>query len=379
MSALSLLRNNRIGAVGAVAVAATAGYAVGSFIGGVRSGLIGGVARSDPNAGRSISFPNELEQNDHYIQFVAKETKGKATDFGSLLGESLSSSITTIGGSIRLPMPSNLSTDYNPEYSTPDLSPATGMALKPVDQAIYGNKSMTGQSLDGNNLQGLIGGALTGAGVQVARSVLSNVPGIGGETAFNAALKVFGGVAVNPHKIVLFTGVNFREHQFSWKLSPRNRRESDAIRDIIDMFTYYSHPEYLAAGLFFKYPEYFEITFRHPEYLFRLQPSVCKDIRVNYHGQGYPAYIRDANGGGTPAPAEVELSLTFMETEIVTKQSLVGLTQQVTRTNNEPAPQSQPLINDPEVAATREQVLQRTNTERIGFQRDIMLGGVGGF
>jgi hypothetical protein len=209
---------------------------------------------------------------------------------------------------------------------------------------------MGNQAMAGNSMQGLVnavGGGAKGLAVKTAVSAV-------GENNAGAALKVTGGVAVNPHKIALFTGVNFREHQFSWKLSPKNRRESDKIRQIIELFTYYSHPEYVAGGLFFKYPEFFEIKFRHPEYLFKLQPSVCKDIKVNYHGQGYAAYIRDANGGGVPAPAEIELSLTFMETEIVTKQSLRGVLM-----SPQPIPTPNPLINDPAVAATREQVLNR--------------------
>jgi hypothetical protein len=146
--------------------------------------------------------------------------------------------------------------------------------------------------------------------------------GVGGAGTFEAALKVGLGVAQNPHKIVLFTGVDFREHRFSWKLSPRSRAESNMIKQIIDAFTYYAHPEYVGGGLFFKYPEFFNIKFRHKDYLFEMQPSVCTDIQVNYHGQGFPAYIRDANGSGTPAPAEIELSLTFKEVEIITKNTL---------------------------------------------------------
>jgi len=226
-------------------------------------------------------------------------------------------------------MPSSLQTDYNPEYSTPSLGSAAGMALKPSDQAIYGNNSMGGKMLEGNSLTGLAGGLATagggliGAGLNSAVGAVNQVGGaIGAEGLAGALLKVTGGVAQNPHKIVLFTGVNFRDHQFSWKLSPKNREESDAIKTIIDMFVYYSHPEYVAGGLFFKYPEFFEIKFRHPEYLFKLQPSVCTDVRINYHGSNYPAYIRDSDGYGAPAPADVELSLTFKETEIVTKQTL---------------------------------------------------------
>jgi len=320
-----IVRNLRIGA--GAAVGTGVGFAIGSFVGGLSSGIIGNIARAPQYDSESIKFPNELFENDHYIQFTAKRTTGRAEgDISSLLqiggyGQ------TVLGGAICLPMPSNLSTDYNPEYSTPDLGPAAGMALKPSDQAIYGNDSMGMKAAAGNSLAGIVGGAIAGGGVAAITNQIdamaAKIPG-GGPGVAGALLKVAGGVALNQHKIVLFTGVGFREHQFSWKFSPKNREESNNIRKIIEMFTYYSHPEYVAGGLFFKYPEYFEIKFRHPEYLFNLQPSVCKDIKVNYHSQGYPAYIRDANGGGTPAPAEVELSLTFMETEIVTKQSLMG-------------------------------------------------------
>jgi hypothetical protein len=335
----AVARNARI--LAGAGAAAGAGFAIGSFVGGLSSGIIGNIAAAPKYDKETIKFPGELFENDHYVQFTAKRTTGRAEgDISSLLNIG-GYGQTVLGGSICLPMPSNLSTDYNPEYSTPDLGPAVGMALKPSDQAIYGNDSMGMKAAAGNSLAGIVGGAIAGGGVAAITNQIdamaAKIPGAGQGTS-GALLKVAGGVALNQHKIVLFTGVGFREHQFSWKLSPKNRQESDTIKQIIEMFTYYSHPEYVAGGLFFKYPEFFEIKFRHPEYLFKLQPSVCKDIKVNYHGQGYPAYIRDANGGGIPAPAEVELSLTFMETEIVTKQSLMG-----TMASPLPPPQS-PLV-----------------------------------
>ena len=90
--------------------------------------------------------------------------------------------------------------------------------------------------------------------------------------------------------------------------------------------------------MLFKYPELFKIKFHYPQYLFEIRPSVCTDIRVNYHGQGYPAYIRNADGSGIPAPAEVELTLSFKETEIVTKDSL-----------NPPRMIQQPVIQNPNI------------------------------
>jgi hypothetical protein len=218
-------------------------------------------------------------------------------------------------------MPSSLSTDYNPEYSTPDLGPAAGMVLKPFDRAMYENRDLGVEASEGFVNKSMSTATNLGAGATIGAAITA-AGGVVGDAAVATALKVFGGIAVNPHKVVLFTGVGFRNHTFTWKLSPRNRNESNSIRLICEMFKFYSHPEYLAAGLFFKYPEFFRIKFRHPSYLFELEPSVCEDIRIDYHGQGFPAYIRDADGSGIPAPAEVSISLTFKETEIITKNTL---------------------------------------------------------
>ena len=310
------------GQMAGLAAAGGAALAGGALL----ASLFGGNKIPDPFAGSEpLSFPNDLTQMGHWVEFTAYETKGLATDllnaggFGNKIN----------GGSIKLPMPANLSTDYNPEYTVGTLGTASsGEILSAADRAIYGNNDVAGGAAIGGALMGaatsgaggMLGKAISGAQGTVA-TALKDAVGATGDTAA-ATLKVAAGLAQNPHKVVLFTGVNFREHQFSWRLSPRNRNESNAIKLITDMFAYYAHPEFVAGALFFKYPEFFRIKFRHPEYLFLLQPSVLKDIRVNYHAQGYPGYIRNADGSGPPAPAEVEISLTFQETEIITKQTL---------------------------------------------------------
>jgi hypothetical protein len=298
-----------------------AAFAVGAIgATGLTLASLAGGKKPDPykNAG-IVNFPADLGNIDHWIQFTAKETKGVASGvIEKFLGEGGRIGSEVNGATIRLPLPANLSADYNPSYSDESLGVAGG-ALKAGDRAIYGNSDISGLAATGGALAGLAGAAVKGK-VDALVNIAETASGGSGFGA--AALKVAGGIAQNPHKIVLFTGVDFREHQFSWKLSPRNREESDLIKYIVNMFTYYAHPEYVSGGLFFKYPEFFDISFRHPEYLFQFQPCVCKDVRVNFHGQGFPAYIRNPDGSGPPAPAEVELSLTFRETEIITKDFL---------------------------------------------------------
>ena len=347
------LRNDRISVadkakiVGGVGLAIAAGASLYSLMGKSAS-------TADPYAGASVQFPEDLVDNDHWIEFVAQETKGFATDAIASSLPGLRGSIIN-GGTIRLPMPSNLSTDYNPQYTEQDLGPAAGMALKPFDRNMYGNRDLETEAQMGTASSALATaakGALAGGAVG---EIQKKAAGIAGAEGVNAALKVLGGVAVNPHKVVLFTGVGFRDHTFSWKLSPRSRKESNDILLICEMFKFYSHPEYLAGGLFFKYPEFFKIKFRHPSYLFELEPSVCTDVRIDYHGQGFPAYIRDADGSGIPAPAEITLSLSFKETEVITKNTLTrGL-------RNQPTPPAQ---------VGRENIIQHRRADNVPSTMD---------
>jgi hypothetical protein len=280
------------------------GAGVGLVGAGVAS-LYGTGAGPDPyrtgTNGDSVWFPNDLDMNDNYIQFIAKSTEGALSN-------------TISGATIRLPLPAGLSTDYHPQYSTPDLGAgAAGNAIKAFDRGIYGNTDIAAGAAAGGTLAGA---GLTAVGAAV-KGVLGDTGALGA-----AALKVGAGLAQNPNKIVLFTGVDFRDHSFSWKLTPRNRAESNSIRTIIEMFTYYSHPDFFLGGLYFKYPEYFEIAFKRDDYLFKLRPSVCNGIKVDYHPQSYASYVRNADGTGAPAPTEVTLSMQFKEVEIINKSYL---------------------------------------------------------
>ena len=310
LTGLRALASRRV-SLGAVAGVAALG-AAGLTIAALANGGIG----PDQFSGQNLTFPDDLANLDHWVSFTAEQTNGLAGDIVSKLGlTNIGSNYGVAGGSMYLPLPSNLSTDYRPQYTDSQMSAAEAQMIKPFDRRIYGNQGdMSGPAA--------AGGAMAGIAMTVAGAAGSAL-GISAD-AGNAALKVGAGVAINPNKIVLFTGVPFREHTFSWKLSPKNRQESDTINAMIKMMRFYAHPEFVAGGLFFKYPEFFRIRFNYPEYLFDLRPSVCTDIKVNYHPQGYAGYVRNSDGSGTPAPAEVELSLTFKETEIITKNSLEG-------------------------------------------------------
>ena len=299
------------------------------------------VALSDPFKDSTLQFPNDLVGYGNYMTFRAFATNGLASDiFSSAIGAIggsgfLGQLVGQNGATIRLPLPNNLRADYDPQYGSKDLgaTPAA-VGLKYADRQVYGTNGpglSNAIAAAGISGMGTLAGKLMAGGRLAGFASAFSGGGDGVDQA--AALKVGAGVAVTPHKILLFTGVDFRKHQFSWKLSPRNEKESRAIQEICKAFTYYAHPNYIAGGLFLKYPEFFEIGFAKNGYLYKFMPAVIESIAIDYQPMGYPAYKRGNLNQTEPAPAEVQISIQFQETEIITKEALQSTLATLTSTS----------------------------------------------
>ncbi|NBR25018.1 MAG: hypothetical protein EBU08_14835 [Micrococcales bacterium] len=183
------------------------------------------------------------------------------------------------------------------------------------------------------------GGAGTNATSAVQAQLAEGLQNSGG--VGKAILANSGGVAANPHRVVLFEGVGFRDHSFSYQFTPKSYSEAETLRQIIRAFKYHSAPGFassvsvktsnLNAGIgdlnnktpgkfFFKYPEFFTIEFHHKDHLFEIAPSVLTRFSVDYHPLNTPAYAREE--GGPPTPVQINISMSFQETEIVTKEAV---------------------------------------------------------
>ena len=309
--------------------------------------------------GFSTEFPEELQEIDHWVTFTAIKTiqtdrreDGKNTQMAR----------------IKLPLPAGLQTAYNISYSENALGALGALFVDALgeENANMPNRTAIGvaavamlSSAAGGALTGgLLGlGAKEGASLGMAGGLIAaggrneTVRNVGlnmlmGESKIAQAAAAQFGIARNPHKVVLFDGVGFRKHNFSYQFTPKNRRESDALREIILRFKFHASPGLnpqvalplarlgqipLVGGLpdvalsggkhFFTYPETFRIKFHHPEFLFTIADSVLTSVDVNYHGGGSVSYARGADDV-YPAPTQVNLNLSFMETEIITKENL---------------------------------------------------------
>ncbi len=237
--------------------------------------------------------------------------------------------------SFALPIPSNLQTQYNAQYNTDDpigalgqLGMSLGANFQPGQGLISDLGSAISQSnaLSGDNMKGVLanlGVAALGADVGTSALVASALGGIGAAGA-GAALGSLGtgalrgaGIARNPHIANIFTGVNFRKHNFTYKLVAKNKQESDTIRDLIRNFKYHMAPDYRASDHIFTYPSQFQIIIRAGDYLFKIADSVLTTFDVNYTGEGSAYFFEDTN-----APVSVTINMAFTEDTIVTKKEV---------------------------------------------------------
>lgn len=212
--------------------------------------------------------------------------------------------------SITLPMPKNLNINIQSRWASTEL----GAAAMGIDQATDYSKLME-----------------NGAGGELAKQLgLNTVGSIAGKLA-NGAIKsrelVELGTATvaNNYAETLFKNVDNRSFTWSWNLTPRNARESEAIDNMLRLFRFHMLPEFKEnvgnGNAFLMYPSSFDIVFwqdgQPNAYIPRVSTCALTGMDTNYTPNG--GYIRMVDG----APASYILTLNFTELSILHK-GLVG-------------------------------------------------------
>ncbi|PCJ96786.1 MAG: hypothetical protein COA52_00845 [Hyphomicrobiales bacterium] len=132
--------------------------------------------------------------------------------------------------------------------------------------------------------------------------------------------QVFGGVIKNPHTTAFFDGVQLRSYALTWKMSARSQNESDRINEILQTIRERILPEERYEGYALDFPDLVYVDFEgeSKEYLPKYYKSFISDLTINTSsGDGMVFYK-------SGAPVTVEISCTFMETNIMTRNVLRG-------------------------------------------------------
>ena len=172
---------------------------------------------------------------------------------------------------------------------------------------------------DGDDTLGNVGGNLFAQIVGQGGQQLGDSGGVAAQTG-GAGLG-----AANRH--VLFEGVDFRTFSYAYEFLPKSWDESDMLRKIIKFFRIQMLPEIRGNGNTFKPPNWFSIEYmidgKPTEYLNKIKPSVCTGCDVSYGGNGQFAMFQ-SDKGEAPAPALINLTLTFQEVQVVSKIDALG-------------------------------------------------------
>jgi hypothetical protein len=220
-------------------------------------------------------------------------------------------------GSIILPIPSNIQDGNSVDWAAGSLD---GLTAQVYGTVAKNTKIGTGSLQDvtnavGNTVKG-VGQVLTSnAAINVfTKSIAAqaaNIP-FGGNLTVNQILARESGEILNPNMELLFNGVTVRSFKFSFKMTPRNKKEAEEIRAIIKSFKLNMAPRALNAN-FLQAPNVFQLSYRkgpdiHP-YLNLFKQCALTDISVNYTGEGVYATYDDGS------PISYVMDLGFKELE----------------------------------------------------------------
>ena len=335
-----------------------------------------GILNIDPLAFSTMSYPMDVQnnfQNGHYMLFyvnVQEKTKYeyeksdtiKINDYDGIKGESAnearyvalqkakkvykknnnpSTEDKVIGVSEKdgsdivqkgvSPLFNNTRriTDSVAMYLPSDIKETTAAAYTDAALGILGFAAAQGINLAGKDAEGIARSLVASTGQildKAAKKAVSELAEVvtgaeGTEQLINKAQ----GQADNPYMEVLFDAMQLRTFTYNFTMAPRNEEEAIVIQKIIQLFRFHMAPE-LRGGQsrFLGLPSQFDIHYMYlskegiaseNNYYNRVATCVLQNCEVNYT----PTGVKSFEDGG---PTQTTMSLTFKETELLTKDRI---------------------------------------------------------
>ena len=267
----------------------------------------GGARTSYP----TLRYPETLNQNQDKLKISILKFEPKKVSGLSFAARSRASdgSVFTerILGSVFLPVP-NAVNDANSCSWGQDTMNAAQIAASDIAM-----KTITeGAGAGMNSAQDVKDAAVKQGGADVKDALAQYFAGQA--TGVKGILARTKGQVINPNMELIFNGPQLRPFNFTFKMSPRDERESITIKKIIRMFKQSMAPQRSEASLFLKAPNTFKLQFlegssREHKFLPKIKECAMTGFNVNYTPDGNYATYRNS------AMVAVELSFSFQELE----------------------------------------------------------------
>lgn len=201
-----------------------------------------------------------------------------------------------------------------------------------------------------NALKGSSTGQTSSAGIlppgvkATAESVLAGI---------SSGVQAATGVAMNEFLTIMLKGPSYKQHEFSWSLSPKDPGEAGVLQTIITLLK-----DAMAPGLssdlgaaFFTWPKIFQIQLNYAGpnsdmgfYTFRMKPSVLTDAVFDFTpGNQWAAHYPTFQTNSSPTPFGVDVRLEFMELELWLAGQVGGTFQDPTISSGTPSMTTTPV------------------------------------
>ena len=236
-------------------------------------------------------------------------------------------------------------TDSVAIYLPPNITNSTGASYQGIEQGALGLAATGGGKFfdamrrnDFASAAGILtgtGGNLIAAGLQKALAGAADLF-FDSEGASDLYNKAFGN-ATNPYMEVFFGGMELRTFQYNFTFAPKNQDETDDAKKIIEIFRFHMAPELQGENMrYLTLPSTFDIHYMYQHSVTRtgrrgtkatvdraeennfynkIATCVLTNVAVDYAPNGVKSF---ADG----APTAITMSLSFTETEILTKERI---------------------------------------------------------
>jgi hypothetical protein len=289
----------------------------------VKEGFASVVADKITPAARSNIGDARLDRANDVFENIKKfgsgVKKGLEDQVGNLNNANFLRTTKRTTETIALYMPGTMAYTHNQQYNQ--------LQMGGENAALFGaGMSLITDAVNGKVSPEQLGKNLTPFIAEKIKNISS--PFLGTNSATGLFASMIGGVQ-NPQIELIYTSPSFRSFRFDFMFYPSSEVEAVEVQKIIESLKFHQAPEIMrdTAGYFLVPPSEFDIEFHYngevnPN-IPKISTCVLTSIDMDYAPKGFVAFEvpgqNTATVGGTGMPFAIRLSLSFQETEIMTK------------------------------------------------------------
>ena len=232
---------------------------------------------------------------------------------------------TRTNAAIALYMPDNLLFNYAHGFNDVDSREILG---RNVTAGIQLTASVVDTLKKGGNISNVLSNISPFFGEKISDLYAK----FGSQSSAAGFFNALTGTVQNPQVELLYYNTKLREFSFDFQFTPRSQKEAQEVLEIIRLFKYHAAPQILpnSSGRFLIPPSEFDIKFYYNGVenlnIPKIGNCVLQSVNINYAPNGFSTYelaqLPDVSYGGTGMPVAIRMSLSFHETEIITKDLL---------------------------------------------------------